>query len=137
MISAQPVRTARAAGVVPGGGRAHRRRWAVLDPVTEEDLAALAATVRALGAEAVAIDCLFSYLDPSQERAIEAALPAGVFVSRSSEVLPVRREYERASPPGQRVHRTEDRRLLGTARGRAAGHAYRSHAERRGDALLR
>jgi N-methylhydantoinase A len=67
----------------------------VLDPVTEEDLAALAATVRALGAEAVAIDCLFSYLDPSQERAIEAALPAGVFVSRSSEVLPVRREYER------------------------------------------
>ena len=68
---------------------------AVLDPVTEEDLAALAATVRALGAEAVAIDCLFSYLDPSQERAIEAALPAGVFVSRSSEVLPVRREYER------------------------------------------
>ena len=67
----------------------------VLDPVTEEDLAALAAAVRELGAEAVAIDCLFSYLDPSQERAIEAALPAGVFVSRSSEVLPERREYER------------------------------------------
>jgi N-methylhydantoinase A len=67
----------------------------VLDPVTEEDLAALAGTVRALGAEAVAIICLFSYLDASQERAIEAALPAGVFVSRSSEVLPERREYER------------------------------------------
>ena len=67
----------------------------VLDPVTEEDLAALAAAVLELGAEAVAIDCLFSYLDASQERAIEAALPAGVFVSRSSEVLPERREYER------------------------------------------
>ncbi|MGQ0591638.1 MAG: hydantoinase/oxoprolinase family protein [Gammaproteobacteria bacterium] len=67
----------------------------LLDPVTEDDLAALAAAVRALGAEAVAIDCLFSYLDPGQERAIEAALPAGVFVSRSSEVLPERREYER------------------------------------------
>ncbi len=67
----------------------------VLDPVTEDDLAALAAAVRELGAEAVAIACLFSYLDPGHERAIEAALPAGVFVSRSSEVLPERREYER------------------------------------------
>ena len=67
----------------------------VLDPVTEEDLAALAAAVRELGAEAVAIDCLFSLSRSSAERAIEAALPAGVFVSRSSEVLPERREYER------------------------------------------
>ncbi|MGH8569283.1 MAG: hydantoinase/oxoprolinase N-terminal domain-containing protein, partial [Gammaproteobacteria bacterium] len=82
----------------------------VLDPVTEEDLAALAASVRGLEAEAVAIDCLFSYLNPSHERAIEAALPAGVFVSRSSEVLPERREYERGiatwlnAYTGPRIH---------------------------------
>jgi N-methylhydantoinase A len=68
---------------------------AVLEPVTEADLAALKAAVGGLGAEAVAICCLFSYLDASHERAIEQAMPPGLFVSRSSEVLPERREYER------------------------------------------
>ena len=43
----------------------------------------------------MAINLLFSYLDDSAERALEAAVPAGVFCSRSSEVLPVVGEYER------------------------------------------
>ncbi len=82
----------------------------IIEPLCEGDLAALARAVRVLGVEAVAIACLFSYLDPSHERAIEAALPHGLFVSRSSEVLPERREYERGvatwlnASTGPRIH---------------------------------
>ncbi len=67
----------------------------VIEPLCAEDLATLAGAVRERGVEAVAVNCLFSYLNPSHELAIEAALPRGVFVSRSSEVLPERGEYER------------------------------------------
>ncbi len=44
---------------------------------------------------AVAINLLFSFVDDEDERRIESWLPAGLFVSRSSEVLPEYREYER------------------------------------------
>jgi len=43
----------------------------------------------------VAINLLFSFLDDADERTIESWLPQDVFVSRSSEVLPEYREYER------------------------------------------
>ncbi|HET8863246.1 MAG TPA: hydantoinase/oxoprolinase family protein, partial [Solirubrobacterales bacterium] len=56
--------------------------------------------VRESAAEAVAVCLLFSYVDPSHERAIAAhlreALP-GVHISTSHEVLPRFREYERCS----------------------------------------
>ena len=45
--------------------------------------------------QAVAINLLFSFVDDEDERRIESWLPAGLFVSRSSEVLPEYREYER------------------------------------------
>jgi N-methylhydantoinase A len=67
----------------------------VIEPLTEEDLRELCARIAALAPQAVAINLLFSFLDDRAERAIEAALPDGVFVSRSSEVLPEYREYER------------------------------------------
>ena len=43
----------------------------------------------------MAVNLLFSYLDDGAERAIAGALPPDLFVSRSSEVLPVAGEYER------------------------------------------
>ena len=56
--------------------------------------------LRDAGVEAVAISFLHSYVDGAHEQAIadeiESALP-GVFVSRSSDVCPEFREYERAS----------------------------------------
>ena len=64
---------------------------AALDQLTEQ--------VRDLAPEAAAVCLLFSFLRPSHERAVRAALRrAGVrWVSISSEVLPEHREYERTS----------------------------------------
>ena len=70
-------------------------------PLGEEEPERLAALLRERGAEAVAICLLFSYLDPTHERAHRRA-PArarcpSVHVSASHEVLPRFREYERCS----------------------------------------
>jgi N-methylhydantoinase A len=69
-------------------------------PLDEESLRAAVAAVAAAGVEAVAVCLLFSFLHPEHERRVaeelERALP-GVTVSRSSEVLPEVREYERFS----------------------------------------
>lgn len=66
-----------------------------LEPLTAADLDAFRADVARLAPEAVAINLLFSYLDDSAERALAEALPADLFVARSSEVLPISGEYER------------------------------------------
>jgi N-methylhydantoinase A len=68
---------------------------AEVEPLVAEDLAVLRRRLQALAPEAVAIDLLFSFLDDRHERAVATAVPDGVFVSRSSEVLPEYREYER------------------------------------------
>ncbi len=72
----------------------------VVEPLGEGERERLAAALADSGAESIAICLLFSYLDPSHERALAAhlreALP-GVHVSASHEVLPRFREYERAS----------------------------------------
>jgi N-methylhydantoinase A len=67
----------------------------VLEPLVEQDLTRLRMELERLGAEAVAVNLLFSYLDDSAERAIAEALPSGCFVSLSSAVLPLMGEYER------------------------------------------
>ncbi|MGD8644270.1 MAG: hydantoinase/oxoprolinase family protein [Chromatiales bacterium] len=67
----------------------------VVEPLTEADLGALRAELERLAPRSVAINLLFSFLDDAFERRIEAAVPAGIFVSRSSRVLPEYREYER------------------------------------------
>jgi N-methylhydantoinase A len=71
-----------------------------IEPLAGGEPERLAELVRGSGAESVAICLLFSYLDPSHERAIaehlRRELPA-VHVSASHEVLPRFREYERAS----------------------------------------
>lgn len=66
-----------------------------LAPLLPADIDRLLGEVRRLAPESVAINLLFSYLDDGAERAIADALPAGIFVSRSSDVLPVAGEYER------------------------------------------
>ncbi len=68
---------------------------AELEPLTGDDLAVLCAEVRRLAPQAVAVNLLFSYLDPDAEERIAAALPDDIFVSLSSRVLPEIREYER------------------------------------------
>jgi len=67
----------------------------VIEPLTADDLAALRAQLAVLAPQAVAINLLFSFLDDGFERAVEAVVPDGVFVSRSSYILPEYREYER------------------------------------------
>jgi len=67
----------------------------LLEPLLDEDLESLAEQLRRLAPRAVAVNLLFSYLEPKIERRLRAAVPKGCFVSLSSEVLPEIREYER------------------------------------------
>ena len=67
----------------------------LLEPLTAGDLESLNRQLRELKPAAVAINFLFSFLDDRQEKKVESAIPAGVFVARSSAVLPEYREYER------------------------------------------
>ena len=67
----------------------------VVEPLLEADLDALIKTLERLAPQAVAINLLFSYLDPRFEQRIETALADRYFVSRSSGILPEFREYER------------------------------------------
>jgi N-methylhydantoinase A len=67
----------------------------VIEELTAADLHELVAEISQLAPAAVAINLLFSYLDDHFEKQIAAAMPAGLFVSRSSEILPEYKEYER------------------------------------------
>ncbi len=79
------------------GGRLAADGSVVL-PLSQAELDALSQRILALAPDAVAINLLFSFLDDSFEREVEAAinaLPGKRFVSRSSKVLPEYKEYER------------------------------------------
>ena len=67
----------------------------VLKPLGEQSKQALLAAIRQLQPESVAINLLFSFIDDRHEKEIEAMLPGHLFVTRSSALLPVYREYER------------------------------------------
>jgi N-methylhydantoinase A len=60
-----------------------------------QDRDALLAALGEIRPQAVAINLLFSFLDDRDERVIEGWLPDGMFISRSSGVLPEYKEYER------------------------------------------
>jgi N-methylhydantoinase A len=72
--------------------------WVELD---EESVREAAAAIRDQDVEAVAIALLHSYADDGHERRVEEivreTVGAGVYVTRSSEILPEIREYERTS----------------------------------------
>ena len=63
--------------------------------LTDADREMLLARLDELKPDAVAINLLFSFLDDEDERTIAAWLPDALFVSRSSDVLPEYKEYER------------------------------------------
>ena len=67
----------------------------VVTPLTPAALKQLERDVKSLKPEAIAINLLFSYLDPADEMTIEALFQEHFFVSRSSFVLPEINEYER------------------------------------------
>ena len=70
-----------------------------LQQLDEQELSALIEQLEALAPEAVAINLLFSFFDDSEELKIETAIAgmAGreIFISRSSDVLPEYKEFER------------------------------------------
>ncbi len=66
-----------------------------LAQLDESDLQALQKQLEVLAPEAVAINLLFSFLDDAEEKRIESIIPENIFVSRSSDVLPEYKEYER------------------------------------------
>ena len=76
-----------------GGRLSAEGEW--IEPLATADLEVLKAAVEKLRPAAVAVNLLFSWIDDSAETAIAEALPEGLFVSLSSQVLPEIREYER------------------------------------------
>lgn len=70
----------------------------ILRAPSRDALAKLREQIRASAAEAVAVSLLFSFANPSHERAVASALAAlGLPVSLSHQILPEFREYERAA----------------------------------------
>jgi len=67
----------------------------VIEELSEQELLTLVEEVNTRKPEAVAINLMFSFLNSEFEERIEAAMPADIFVSRSSSVLPEYKEYER------------------------------------------
>jgi len=67
----------------------------LLRPLSEQALIQLSEKLQQLKPQSVAINLLFSFLDDRQEKQIEASIPEGVFISRSSDVLAEYKEYER------------------------------------------
>ena len=72
---------------------------AALATMNDDDLQQLCRQLDAISPQAVAINLLFSFIDEAEERRIEAAIVDQVsdqiFISRSSDVLPEYKEYER------------------------------------------
>ncbi len=74
-------------------------RGNVIQPLAEDDVKKLIPILREQGVETVAVVFLFSYLDPSHERAVRDTIVSAlnVPVTVSSDVLPEFREFERTS----------------------------------------
>jgi len=73
-------------------------RGQVLRSLDQTHVDSIARLVAESGAEACAVCCLFSFLNPAHEQAMQLALQKlGISVSLSSEVQPEFREYERMS----------------------------------------
>jgi N-methylhydantoinase A len=70
---------------------------AVIEPLTSQDLQQLKQQLQKLRPDAVAINLLFSFLNDEYEKQIESVIDDGIFVSRSSRVLPEIKEYERGT----------------------------------------
>jgi N-methylhydantoinase A/oxoprolinase/acetone carboxylase beta subunit len=72
----------------------------VLEELRDDDVRAIAARLRELGVESVAVCLLHAYVNPAHERRIGALLGEelpGTTISLSSEILREQREYERSA----------------------------------------
>jgi N-methylhydantoinase A len=67
----------------------------VLRPLGANSVQALLGQIEELKPQAVAINLLFSFIEDRHEKELEASMPDHLFVTRSSSLLPVYREYER------------------------------------------
>jgi len=67
----------------------------LIEPLTDQEIESLVEKIKERAPEAIAINLLFSFLDDAAEKRLEKAMPADIFVSRSSEVLAEYKEYER------------------------------------------
>lgn len=70
----------------------------IVTPLEQGELDRLVEKIKSSGAEAVAVSCLFSFLNPQNEKAIGDAIRKNIpncRVCLSSEVNPIFREYER------------------------------------------
>lgn len=79
-------------------GRLTPRKGEVLAPLDEQGVREAARRLREQGIEAVCVCFLFSYIDPAHEDRAKAILEEelpGVYISTSSSVAPVFREFER------------------------------------------
>jgi N-methylhydantoinase A len=97
---------------------------AVLIPLHESEVAALAGRLREAGVEAVAVCFLHAYANPAHERRAGAILSRAVpHVSLSSEINPEFREYERTQTTcvNAQLVPLVDRFLADLTRGLAAG----------------
>ncbi|MBT8126268.1 MAG: hydantoinase/oxoprolinase family protein [Gammaproteobacteria bacterium] len=70
-----------------------------LATMNDDDLQQLCQQIDAISPQAIAINLLFSFIDDAEEKRIEAAIvdrvSTQIFISRSSDVLPEYKEYER------------------------------------------
>jgi N-methylhydantoinase A len=70
-----------------------------LATMNDDDLQQLCQHINTISPQAVAINLLFSFIDDTEEKRIEAAIvdrvSTQIFISRSSDVLPEYKEYER------------------------------------------
>jgi len=67
----------------------------VVEPLSEQEIEDLLEEINKRKPDAIAINLIFSFLNPEFEKRIEAVIPSNIFVSRSSAVLPEYKEYER------------------------------------------
>ena len=67
----------------------------IVEDLTSQEIDSLVAQVEKLQPQAVAINLIFSFLNPMFEQRLKKAIPKNIFVSCSSEILPEYKEYER------------------------------------------
>ena len=67
----------------------------IIEPLTGNDIEHLLQEINRLEPQAIAINLLFSYLDDRYEKQLADTMPDDIFVTRSSNILPEQKEYER------------------------------------------
>ena len=92
--------TGEAAPPAHGQGAGHGAKGEIIVPLDEAEVRERARTLREAGVDAIAVCLLHAYLNPAHEQRIKQILQEecpDAYLSVSSEVLPLYREFERFS----------------------------------------